>query len=96
MLQIDDISIGMYITVVTRNNKNDMSFMGDVLVVEAINLPYIIVNKLNDPPLYHKILDTRKVTLGKLSSEYIKALLSEEQVKKLPSFQKSGKQLITK
>ncbi len=56
--------------------RQDHSWCGDVLHVEAVQLPYVIVSHPNEKSLYGDRptrLDTRRAVLMELSAEYVAA-----------------------
>lgn len=64
-------------TVATKHQ--DHSWCGDVLKVEAVDLPYVVVSHPNDRIFSHNTkLDTRQVKLMELSGDYVKALERHE------------------
>jgi hypothetical protein len=58
---------------------NDRSWCGNVLEVIAVDLPYIVIRKLDETMECLKApsrLDTRECSLKELKPEYVKAILS--------------------
>lgn len=54
----------------------DESYMGDVLVIEAINLPFVAVRLVRDEIVVP--LDLRVYGLSRLSQEYVAAITRQE------------------
>ena len=52
------------------NLSQDRSLCGDVLAIEAIDLPFIVVQRLNSPVAKGSI-DTRFCVLKELSKDYV-------------------------
>jgi hypothetical protein len=81
----DHIKKGDFITVLEWLSHQDNSYKGDVLEVQAINLPFIVCKRHTgyslDKPLN---LDMRAVTFAALSREYVDAAIGEKVVVPLP------------
>lgn len=81
MLPPDDIQVGKFITVFAwklGTDQNDGSFCGDVLLVKAVSLPYVVIDYLahgGRVVLSSVVLDIRKVELKELTAEYVDAVL---------------------
>ncbi len=70
-----DVKVGQYITIHSRNG-GDKSWYGDVLLVEAVNFPYVIAKNESDRHLSNSlVLDTREVRFMQLTPDYVKAAL---------------------
>jgi hypothetical protein len=89
MISPGELSVGQYVTVLENKPietlsedsldivqtvvRMDRSGMGEVLLIVAINLPYIVVERCSDLNFRYTI-DTRRSILMELSKEYIEAL----------------------
>lgn len=75
--EVADIDLDNPFSILGTKTKThrDHSWCGDVLKVEAVDLPYIVVSHPNDGYLYgsNTKLDTRRVKLMELSEAYVKA-----------------------
>jgi hypothetical protein len=92
VLTVGDLVVGMNVTVLEwgplTQIVDDVSVVtqsrglcGDVLVVKAIDLPYIVVE---EQKYFGRIsLDTRKATLMKLTDEYMAALKPDQPAKRM-------------
>ena len=73
MLQVDDITVGDYITVLEYVcNPSDHSFQGEVLHVIAVDLPYIVVNGMKSHT-QNMHMDIRRWKFKRCSDEYVHA-----------------------
>lgn len=93
MISPGELSVGQYVTVLENKSFEtlsedsldtvqtaiivDRSGMGEVLLVIAINLPYIVVERCSDLNFRYTI-DTRRTVLMELSKEYIEALMDKQ------------------
>lgn len=89
MISPGELSVGQYVTVlenkpfetlsedsldtVQTTTIVDRSGMGEVLLVIAINLPYVVVERCSDLNFRYTI-DTRRSILMELNKDYIQAL----------------------
>ena len=89
MISPGELSVGQYVTVLENKQFEtlsedsldtvqtttivDRSGMGEVLLVIAINLPYIVVERCSDLNFRYTI-DTRRSILMELNKDYIQAL----------------------
>jgi hypothetical protein len=88
MISPGEITVGMVLTVLewepiirepdgifttTRTEVRDNSWKGDILDVEAVQLPFIVVRERGGCPTRGITLDTRRVTLMELTPEFIAA-----------------------
>ena len=83
-----ELSVGMYVTVlgwkekemvsksafvgVSKTMYEESSWVGNVLKIEAINLPFIVTNEL-EMIESRPTIDTRKATLMELDLDFVKA-----------------------
>jgi hypothetical protein len=92
MISPGELSVGQYVTVLENKpfetfsedllgtvqtaTTIDRSGMGEVLLVIAINLPYIVVERCSNLNSINtrRSIDTRRSILMELSKEYIEAL----------------------
>jgi len=66
---------GLFGGATTATKHRDRSWCGDVLKVEAVDLPYVVVSHPNQSYYDSNTkLDTREVKLMELSAEYVKAM----------------------
>lgn len=92
ILEIDDIKVGMYITILKGEirekvlfapigpitlNKENTYLNGAVLEVLVIDMPYIVVNTHAPIGKVKHHIDLRKVKIMLLSYEYVKSLCPE-------------------
>ena len=83
------IKAGMYITIlewhkfkVTDFNtgkeveRQDQSYVGDTLKIKAVDLPFLIVERVDRPAPYSINLDLRKLEIKELSDEFVAAACS--------------------
>ena len=93
MISPGELSVGQYVTVLENKSfetlsedsldivqtvvKMDRSGMGEVLLVVAINLPYIVVERCSNLNFRYTV-DTRRTILMELSKEYIEALMDKQ------------------
>jgi len=89
MISPGELSVGQYVTVLENKQFEtlsedsldtvqtativDRSGMGEVLLVIAINLPYIVFERCSDLN-FRYIIDTRRSILMELNKDYIQAL----------------------
>jgi hypothetical protein len=86
-LAVEEITVGKYITIldpITRAGREDFSYMGDVLEVLAVDLPYILVKALSGSTSRYtdskQKLDTRYTTFMALSKEFVEASTAQPPV----------------
>lgn len=72
LLAADDLQRGQLVTIHNWRDRREWG-MGVALRVEAINLPYLIVQPLNDAEARPVILDLRRLRLMRVSEEYARA-----------------------
>lgn len=74
--EVIDHAFGRLFGGATTRMYTDTAYCGDVLKVEAIDLPYIVISRPNESASYsgNTKLDTRQVKLMELSEEYVKAM----------------------
>ncbi len=77
-----DIRVGQHITVEAwlpdKNGHIDHSWCGDVLLVEAVNYPYVIVKNKTDTWLSRPLqLDVRELKFMELTQAYVTAALAK-------------------
>lgn len=65
---------------VATRTVQDHSWCGDVLVVTAINLPFVVVDELTGSQLKGVDLDLRRLDLMKISEEFIAARMKSLRV----------------
>lgn len=74
ILTIDELKVDQYITIHSWNN-GDHSWVGEVLKVKAVQLPFIaVIEHQNHNDGGFISLDTRLLTLMELSPEYVEAM----------------------
>ena len=85
MLNADDISVGQYLTVREWLSFKDNSYLGDVLVVKAVNLPFVALGRLENGGRGQLsacvsiiTLDIRQVDLIRLNPEYVRVVVYGE------------------
>ena len=85
-LTLDDMKIGMYITVSNWTNNDQSSlYVGDVLRVLAINCPFLAVKILGDKWHNNLIsLDLREAKIIQITREFVEALLPNIEVEPDP------------
>jgi len=84
MLAPDDISVGKYITIMEWKSHEDYSYMGDVLLVKAVSLPFVVVDYLirgGYVVLSGIRLDVRRVDFMALSPDYVMAVIGSDKTK---------------
>jgi hypothetical protein len=93
MISPGELSVGQYVTVLENKSfetlsedsldivqtvtRIDRSGMGEVLLILAINLPYIVVERRSNLNFRYTV-DTRRTILMELSKEYIEALMDKQ------------------
>lgn len=93
MISPGELSVGQYVTVLENKSfetlsedsldivqtvtRIDRSGMGEVLLILAINLPYIVVERCSNLNFRYTV-DTRRTILMELSKEYIEALMDKQ------------------
>ena len=75
LLAADDLHQGQLVTIHHWRDRREWG-MGVALRVEAINLPYLVVQPLNDTEARPVILDLRRLRLMRVSEEYARAQAS--------------------
>jgi hypothetical protein len=91
MISPGELTVGMQVTVHSWNPRDvprfdliggattvthvDTSYCGDVLTVEALSLPYVVLRAFSHRPSPYDVfrLDTRRANLMELSQEYVMA-----------------------
>lgn len=70
-----EVTAGMHITVLQWNtHRHDSSWQGDVLLVEAVSLPYVICKPMFDSLLSASFdIDLRLADIAELTPEYVEA-----------------------
>jgi hypothetical protein len=85
ILKPTDLEIGMKVTVVrkAKSRADDRSYMGDVLLIEAVQLPYIVCSVENRiDRKYRPILHTKENFFMELSEEFIAAAMVQVEIQK--------------
>jgi hypothetical protein len=76
----EDVKVGQHVTVLTRRQSGDRSYVGDVCKVLAVCPPFVAVQVrpglVASCSTYRTSLDTRCVELALLSDEYVEAMKS--------------------
>jgi hypothetical protein len=72
---VDDLQRGLLVTIHHWRDRREWG-MGVALRVEAINLPYVVVQPLNEAEARPAILDMRRLRLMRVSEEYVRAQTS--------------------
>lgn len=75
LVAADDLQRGLLVTVHHWRDRREWG-MGVALRVEAINLPYAIVQPLNEAEARPAILDLRRARLMRVSEEYARAQIA--------------------
>jgi hypothetical protein len=75
LLAADDLQRGQLVTIHHWRDRREWG-MGVALRVEAINLPYLVVQPLNEAEARPAILDLRRMRLMRVSEEYARAQAS--------------------
>ena len=92
-IAVDDLEVGQFFTVLRNNLRvaphpgapESDYLKGTVLQVESTNLPYILVSAA-DPRkgFWSSIIDVRDHVLGRVSPEYVNAVVSRCESAELP------------
>ncbi len=74
IINCEDLKKNNVITVLKWTTSNDQSYIGDILNVRCVDLPFVIVSRGRNNSFGGRTLtlDTRKVVLGKPSVEHVK------------------------
>lgn len=75
LLAPDDLQQGLLVTIHHWRDRREWG-MGVALRIEAINLPYLVVQPLNDAEARPVILDLRRMRLMRVSEEFARAQAS--------------------
>lgn len=68
----DDLHPGLLVTIHHWRDRREWG-MGVALRIEAINLPYLVAQPLNDAEARSAILDLRRLRLMRISEEFARA-----------------------
>ena len=71
----DDLHNGLLVTIHHWRDRREWG-MGVALRIEAINLPYVVAQPLNDAEARPAILDLRRLRLMRISEEFARAQTS--------------------
>ncbi len=72
LLAADDLHPGQLVTIHHWRDRREWG-MGVALRIEAINLPYLVAQPLNDAEARPAILDVRRLRLMRISEEFARA-----------------------
>jgi hypothetical protein len=72
LLAVDDVQVGQLVTIHHWRDRREWG-MGVALRIEAINLPYLVAQPLNEPEARPAILDLRRLRLMRISEEFARA-----------------------
>lgn len=72
LLAADDLQRGLLVTIHHWRDRREWG-LGVALRIEAINLPYIVTQPLNEPEARPAILDVRRMRLMRISEEFARA-----------------------
>ena len=72
ILAADDLQPGLLVTIHNWRDRREWG-MGVALRIDAINLPYIVAQPLNDAEARTAILDLRRLRLMRVSEEFARA-----------------------
>jgi hypothetical protein len=75
LLAVDDLQTGLLVTIHHWRDRREWG-MGVALRIEAINLPYLVAQPLNDIEARPAILDLRRVRLMRITDEFARAQAS--------------------
>ena len=72
ILAADDLQQGLLVTIHHWRDRREWG-MGVALRIDAINLPYVVAQPLNDTEARPAILDLRRIRLMRISEEFARA-----------------------
>ncbi len=72
LLAVDDLQKGLLVTIHHWRDRREWG-MGVALRIDAINLPYLVAQPLNDAEARPAILDLRRIRLMRISEEFARA-----------------------